>query len=125
MENYFLLYAFVLGLMQPSCSWCQFVFGIKLHAITDLNDCLGLLELFDPECETYLAKFCLREARDSSGRSYDVNDCPFGRAGRFGPDGALPIIKEIISEHSWPVSTLYPHKVYLMCCSYAWLSISI
>ena len=84
-----------------SCS--RFVFEAKLLTITNLENCYDPLETIDTDCETYLAKFCLREARDKSVRSDDVDDCPLGRSGRFGPDGALPIIKPIYSMEPWPV----------------------
>ena len=100
----FALCLLCLALLQTS--WCQFVFELKLDDIVDLNNCYDALEVIDPTCETYLAKFCLREARDTSTRSYDLDDCPFGRAGRFGHFSALPIIKPISSSQPWPVTII-------------------
>ena len=70
----------------------------------DLKDCQDALELIHPPCETYIPKFCLRDAREPGTRSRDLSDCPLGSGGQFGPASRLPIIKPIISSQPWPVS---------------------
>ena len=97
-----LLLIILLHSSQLSTSWAQFVFDFQLHAVTTNGDCNSVLEVFDPECETYLNRFCLRERGYS--RSTDDSDCPLGSSGRFGPGGNLPISRQILSSQSWAVS---------------------
>ena len=95
-----LVLACLLHLVQLSLA--QFVIDFQLHAVTTNGDCSSLLEFFDPECETYLRRFCLRETGHS--RSTDDSDCPLGSSARFGPGGNLPISRQILSSQSWSVS---------------------
>ena len=103
MASFLFLVLFSFCLLQASR--CQFVFDAWLDAIVNINDCYDSLEVIHPPCETYLPKFCLREGRTvSNARSRDLDDCPLGRVGRFGPEGALPIVKPINSTLPWTVS---------------------
>ena len=73
----FFFHLFALSqLMQTS--WCHFEFQLRLDAIVDLKDCQDALELIHPPCETYIPKFCLRDAREPGTRSRDLSDCPLG-----------------------------------------------
>ena len=107
-------------LLLVSCSLVQlslsrFVFVFQLHAVTTNGDCSGFFEgAQSPECDTYLNRFCLREA-GSSRSNTDDSDCPLGSNNtRFGPDGTLPTSRVTFSELSWPVS----FQIFNSCVPY-------
>ena len=97
-------------------SLSQFVFEFILHAVTTHGECTGIdiSELRDPECETYLFIFCLREGRDS--KSTDDSDCPLGSVEEIDPeDIRLPTSKQILSGSSqWPVSRQLYYTLVLL-----------
>lgn len=96
----YLVLVSLLQLVQLSST--RFVFQFGLHAVTLHGECPGV----ESECETYLHRFCLREA-GSPRTNTDDDDCSLGSSDpRFGPnaDDTLPITRVISSEQSWPVS---------------------
>ena len=95
------IYFVLVSLLQlVQLSFSRFVFQFELHAIDTNGECSEL----SPECETYLHRFCLREA-GSSRTNTDDSDCPLGASEpRVYADGTLPVTRVIFSEQSWPVS---------------------
>ena len=83
-------------------SIAQFVFEFEVQAVTTNGLCRGFFD-FNPDCETYLNRFCLRNR--GHPRSLDDSDCPLSSSGRLGPDFSnLPASRVIVSDQSWPVS---------------------
>ena len=99
------IYLVLVSLLQlVQLSFTRFVFQFELHAIDTNGDCSSFFESVSPECETYLHRFCLREA-GSSRTNTDDSDCPLGDSEpRVYAVDTLPVTRVIFSEQSWPVS---------------------
>ena len=97
----FLLIPLALVLMENK-GLANFVLEYEIISIsTHVHNCGG--DESTSECETFLSDFCLREGRNTL--SNDTSDCPlgFGSAVYYGEN--FPIMREIMSEESWTVST--------------------
>ena len=110
------IYLVLVSLLQlVQLSFTRFVFQFELHAIDTNGDCSNFFDLeLTSECETYLHRFCLREA-GSSRANTDDSDCPLGaNEPRVYADDTLPVTRVIFSEQSWPVSCYSVHVPNLL-----------